>query len=328
MALFPHKGFCLWLVPAADGKVRKIRFTTSKAIIVSILGLTVLGAVGYVATDYSRVQLLRLKSLLSVKRLTAEKDNLASANQEILSELESMKALNEKVLTHQRGVKQRLDELKSVLNFASGLGVLEQDGNSRVPRLLKEDGVGGAEIDCESPELCKGLAAIDPIPQLNDASMTSDDLIRTLDYYIETLRSLPLQVPANGYVTSTFGYRRSPFARNKVKMHQGVDFSLSLGSTVFASADGVIKDVKRTSTYGLMIDISHGKNVVTRYAHLSKAVVKVGERVCAGEVVGLAGSTGHSTGPHLHYEVLVNNHQQNPMKFFDLAKQIAAFIES
>ena len=137
------------------------------------------------------------------------------------------------------------------------------------------------------------------------------------------IEGIPFGLPANGYLSSGWGMRHSPFS-GRLKMHQGLDFSVGAGDYVRGAADGIVKSVKRTSTYGLVIDVKHGKgNVVTRYAHLSKALVKEGEKVCRGEAIALIGSTGRSTGPHLHFEVRINNKPHNPMKFFALGKHLA-----
>ena len=327
MVQTPKSNLCLWLVPGGDGRVRKIRLTKGRGLLISFGLVLVFGIVGLMSADYTRVQLLRLKSALSAKRLAAEKAYLAGENASLEAEVESLKVLNDKVMTHQRSVRQRLDELKSILSFTTSLGIVESDLPQEARSYHPEDGVGGAEIDCDAsanplctrPGFAEGMSLPDP------DRATDMELGEVLDRYIEVIRGLPLLVPADGYVTSDFGFRRSPFS-GKSRMHAGMDFSLSSGAEVFASGDGVVESVKRTSTYGLVVDIDHGRGVVTRYAHLSKAFVTEGEKICTGEVLALAGSTGRSTGPHLHYEVLVSGKPVNPMRFFSIAKSLEAFL--
>ncbi|MCB0320887.1 MAG: M23 family metallopeptidase, partial [Bdellovibrionales bacterium] len=176
------------------------------------------------------------------------------------------------------------------------------------------DGIGGEDI---SPEEYAGDGEFTP-SALNELSQTSEAkvqktnlLIEQLDRTITLLRRVPVGFPGNGYINSLYGLRKSPF-NGRVKLHQGVDLALPLGSYVHATADGTVLSVKRTKGYGLVVDIQHSKNVITRFAHLSDVVVREGEEICRGEYVGLVGSTGYSTGPHLHYEVRVGKKSVDP----------------
>ncbi|MCG8420430.1 MAG: M23 family metallopeptidase [Proteobacteria bacterium] len=108
--------------------------------------------------------------------------------------------------------------------------------------------------------------------------------------------------PIAGAQSSGYGYRRHPISGRR-KFHRGVDFRARRGTPVRAAGSGVVVVAKRRGGYGKLVIISHGKGVETRYAHLHRIGVKKGEVVAAGEVIGAVGSTGRSTGPHLHFEV-------------------------
>lgn len=144
------------------------------------------------------------------------------------------------------------------------------------------------------------------------------ELVEQFDHYLRILRSLPLGTPVNGFVASDYGYRRSPFSRG-IRMHEGLDFSIPHGSRVEATADGVVDYVGWNSTYGLVVDVLHNNRLKTRYAHLSQAFVKSGEKLCRGEAIGLVGNTGRSTGPHLHYEIRVEDRAIDPMHMAKLS---------
>lgn len=120
--------------------------------------------------------------------------------------------------------------------------------------------------------------------------------------------------PARGWVTSTFGYRRSPFTGLR-EMHEGIDIATQLKSPVIAPADGIVIRVGFHPGYGKLVEIDHGYGVVTKYGHNSKNLVEPGQKVRRGEVIALVGSTGRSTGPHLHYEVLLNGVPVNPYRY-------------
>ncbi len=121
--------------------------------------------------------------------------------------------------------------------------------------------------------------------------------------------------PSCNYVTSVFGMRMHPIY-NELRMHTGIDIGASYGASVVASDSGTVITSKYSSGYGNYIVISHGNGVTTLYAHLSSRLVAVGDDVTQGQVIGKIGSTGASTGPHLHYEVSVNGTRVNPLQYF------------
>jgi murein DD-endopeptidase MepM/ murein hydrolase activator NlpD len=134
------------------------------------------------------------------------------------------------------------------------------------------------------------------------------------------LASIPAIQPVSNKnlrrIASGFGYRIDPIYRTR-KMHKGLDFSAPSGTKIYATGDGVIKKVKRARWgYGTHVVIDHGYGYTTLYGHMSRASVKQGQRVKRGQQIGLVGSTGKSTGPHLHYEVAKNGIQVNPIGYF------------
>lgn len=130
----------------------------------------------------------------------------------------------------------------------------------------------------------------------------------------EILRSTPAKLPCYGWITSTFGYRNDPFTGERT-FHKGLDIATSIGVPVVASADGTVVSTGFNSGMGNVVVIDHGLGIVTSYGHLNDIKVKPGDRVERGEIIGTVGNTGRSTGPHLHYEVIVNGINVNPMKY-------------
>ncbi|MCZ8368640.1 MAG: M23 family metallopeptidase [Porphyrobacter sp.] len=136
------------------------------------------------------------------------------------------------------------------------------------------------------------------------------------------LDSIPQVVPASvENITSGFGYRRDPF-NGRGAMHAGIDFKGAMGSPIFAAAEGRVTFAGWKSGYGQAIEITHGNGMLTRYAHLSRIDVKVGQPVAAGVTIGGLGSTGRSTGPHLHFEVRINDRAVNPRPFLEAAPDV------
>ena len=129
------------------------------------------------------------------------------------------------------------------------------------------------------------------------AGFVSDDAAHTV----------PSIWPAAGYVSSPYGLRF-----DGTEFHQGIDIAAEMGTPIVATADGVVTAAGWNGGYGNMVDVDHGGGIVTRYGHASALAVTVGQRVRRGEVIAYAGSTGHSTGPHVHYEVRVDGQPVNP----------------
>lgn len=117
--------------------------------------------------------------------------------------------------------------------------------------------------------------------------------------------------------TSSYGLRKDPF-HGGARMHNGTDMAAPTGAPVYATGDGVVLRSRNAGGYGLLVEIAHGHGYVTRYAHLSKLLVPEGAIVMRGQMVGRVGSTGRSTGPHLHYEVRINGKSVEPSRYMQI----------
>jgi len=136
------------------------------------------------------------------------------------------------------------------------------------------------------------------------------------------MQGIPQVVPASvENITSGFGYRRDPF-NGRGAMHAGIDFKGAIGSPIFAAAPGRVSFAGWKAGYGQAIEITHGNGMLTRYAHLSRIGVRIGQEVSAGATIGGLGSTGRSTGPHLHFEVRINDRAVNPRPFLEAAPDV------
>jgi murein DD-endopeptidase MepM/ murein hydrolase activator NlpD len=131
---------------------------------------------------------------------------------------------------------------------------------------------------------------------------------------VDQLAATPNLMPIEGWFSHGYGWRKDPFT-GKREFHRGIDIVADANTEIRAPADGVVSRSGRYSDYGRSIDVAHGYGFVTRYAHMNKALVKPGDRVRRGDVIGLVGSTGRSTGPHLHYEVFRDGRRVNPWKY-------------
>jgi murein DD-endopeptidase MepM/ murein hydrolase activator NlpD len=159
-------------------------------------------------------------------------------------------------------------------------------------------------VNAGGPELFEGLpedAEVDT--ELRSATVGMDP-----DY-------LPTVWPHTGKINNEFGFRRNPFGGRIYEFHPGMDIDGERGEAVLAPASGTVVKAGQTGGYGNMVEILHGNGIATRYGHLSKIEVEIGDTVNRYDEIGLIGSTGRSTGPHLHYELRLNDRSINPRHF-------------
>ncbi|MDE8651810.1 M23 family metallopeptidase [Novosphingobium album (ex Liu et al. 2023)] len=143
-----------------------------------------------------------------------------------------------------------------------------------------------------------------------------------MDALERSLAGIPQVQPAHvAYVSSSYGYRADPFT-GAAAFHAGLDFPGPMGSPIYAAAKGVVSFVGTRQGYGNCIEIDHGNGLMTRYAHLSRFGTHVGAKIAAGTAIAAMGSTGRSTGPHLHFEVRINDTPVNPRPFLEAARNV------
>ncbi|MFN8695734.1 MAG: M23 family metallopeptidase [Burkholderiales bacterium] len=202
-------------------------------------------------------------------------------------------------------------------------------------RLAKVAGVKGEFNFSDTPGL-GGPAPTNISGEISykDFSMKLDEVSKLLDDRSDKLgvldsmlmegrlaaKAIPTTMPVtSGYYSSNFGYRIDPF-NGRSAFHAGVDFIAAPGSPILAAAGGIVSASEWHSEYGNMVDIDHDNGLTTRYAHLSKKNVKVGDVVLKGQQIGELGQTGRATGPHLHFEVRENSVPLNPNRFLNFAR--------
>lgn len=214
---------------------------------------------------------------------------------------------------------ERLGELQGHVNRLDALG----------NRLVKMAKLDPDEFDFSTPPALGGLDESEPAPRDYSLLDTLDHLAAQLKQRESQLYALdrlimthnleeaiyPAGMPVtSGYMSSGFGRRKDPFT-GRYAPHRGIDFSGKSGQEVLSVADGVVSFSGRKGAYGNMVEIDHGNGYSTRYAHNQRNLVSVGERVKKGALIARMGSTGRSTGAHVHFEVLKDGERVNPKKF-------------
>ncbi|MGB0956037.1 MAG: M23 family metallopeptidase [Panacagrimonas sp.] len=197
-------------------------------------------------------------------------------------------------------------------------------------RMTEMAGLDAAEFNFDQPPPLGGPddtgdngQGLDPViqalDQLNDQLAARERQMRVLEDLLLANRLQREIKPsgwpvANGYMSSAFGMRRDPFTGRRT-MHHGVDFAGRAGSGIYAVAGGVVTHAGTRGGYGRLVEINHGNGYITRYGHNRKVLVEAGERVVKGQRISLMGSSGRSTGPHVHFEVLLNGKKVNPAQY-------------
>ncbi len=212
--------------------------------------------------------------------------------------------------------KQTVDALRiaAVEKLVKVTALLKQIGAS-VPKGLVENVAIGGPFEPLGPQ-----ADFPTHIQALEHSLSALSLAR------EKMRALPTANPVPGKrLSSRFGSRIDPF-KGTYAMHSGLDFKVRYGVPILAAGKGRVIIAKRNGGYGKMVEIRHANGLTTKYAHMSKILVKKGQMVEPGTVLGKVGSTGRSTGPHLHYEVRVNGKAADPQKYIDAGRKLASIF--
>ncbi|WP_315763172.1 M23 family metallopeptidase [Sphingomonas sp. Y38-1Y] len=182
-------------------------------------------------------------------------------------------------------------------------------------RVLARAGMGGPLIPLDSKDAAEAAADTNADAQFRSLFQSW----KKLDTLEQAVIAIPsLQPVENVALTSSFGVRSDPF-RGTAAMHAGVDIPGPIGTPVYATADGIVSRAQRAGAYGNLVEINHGKGIETRYGHLSKILIGGSTRVKRGQLIGLMGSTGRSTGSHLHYEVRIGGRAVNPLPYMQTA---------
>ncbi len=228
----------------------------------------------------------------------------------------SFRARTDKLLVDQAGFLDAFED-EAVDRAEAARGIIRLTGVSAA-RVLEQSGMGGPLVEVST--LDQDATSTDPfVRRIAEVQARLDEAQR----YENAIHALPLGAPVGtGYrETSGFGYRSDPFSR-KTAFHEGADLALSWGAPIMATAPGTVTFAGTRGTYGRVVEVDHGGGFKTRYGHLNSISVKQGSAVAIGQKVGTMGSTGRSTGPHLHYEVYFRGKSYDPIKFLRAGKHV------
>lgn len=247
----------------------------------------------------------------SLRSLQATKEQLVQERQ---VQEEKFLSLAQKASELERKLES-LDQIRAeMVRYLRGKGTLVGTRAPTAPPAQARGGQGGpadALLDVEAWTV-RELSELDG--QMTRMKARFEDLQPELVSLNERLKHTPSGWPVRGYITSSFGPRRHPIT-GAIQLHRGVDIAAPLGAQVIATADGRVTYAGWSAGYGNMVIIDQGYGIKTVYGHNSRILVKAGQRVQRGQAVALVGNTGLSTGPHLHYEVRVNDRAVDPVQY-------------
>jgi murein DD-endopeptidase MepM/ murein hydrolase activator NlpD len=215
---------------------------------------------------------------------------------------------------------QSLENVINDLGARSALDPAQARAIQKLPAVVKSRATGGTS----TPSLAVSALANAPISTPEDTFGVLRLLLQALESRLTNVRrdvekreelaaATPSIWPAHGWLTGSFGGRSDPFT-GEPGFHQGIDISTDKGNPVYATADAMVDSASYTGDYGNLVVLRHAFGLTTRYGHLSKFVVRPGQRVSRGEVIGYVGATGRATGSHLHYEIVANGKLINPLQ--------------
>ena len=280
-------------------KFAKLAFAITGVLILAFLGSSVYFAKQYLKLQGNEIELAKIQKESNIRKIQVEKFSHQVKNFETeLARLERF----EKKLRVITALENSPKSVKKNWGVVGPYGLATSSFNTAMDR--------GAASMIE--RLSNGLDHLDK--QAKFQSISFQELDNFFKNQKSLLSSTPSIWPTRGWVTSGFGFRKSPFTGLREK-HEGWDIAARSGSPVRATADGEVVVEGREYGYGKMIKINHGYGVVTVYGHNSKHLVKAGEHVKRGQIISLVGNTGRSSGPHLHYEVLLHGIPVSPKNY-------------
>ena len=314
--------FTLMLIPPKAKGTRQFSVPLWVFHATAVFGLVLIGSAGYLIFDY--LQMRRMRHAYFA--ISAENEGLKGEARVLMTNLDDVK----KSLSRVQDYTSKLTEITQVtvnkVSAKTGIGPLSPEEY----KIASKEGRGTNSFIPAGLNL-KKLFFRPVFDNLHSVSVQSKNQAYTLKTILSNLSkqrsllaSVPSISPVNGWVTSGFGYRTSPFTKSKT-MHKGIDIASPIGTPIYSPADGVVIFTGNKAGFGNFVMIAHGYGIVSRFGHNAQNMVQPGQQLKRGEQIATVGMSGRTTGPHLHYEILVNGRYMNPRKFIlNLAETFTA----
>jgi murein DD-endopeptidase MepM/ murein hydrolase activator NlpD len=297
----PEDTLTLMIVPGQSGSIRRFHVPRLWLRRATLGGVAAAVALLALSIDYVRVR----ANLSELERLRVETSEQRDQIQDYAAKMEAIATKLGRI----DGFERKLRIITN-LDPADPLplpGIGGTDGE-----MLSADDVGWMSRTKRHEVMKEGLETLAGAMDAQDASLQG--LLTHLENQTARLVHTPSITPTNGWVTSAFGYRMSPYTGER-EMHKGLDIAGRMGTPIYATADGEVVYSTQKKSLGYAVKLRHGYGIETVYGHMQETLVKAGDTVKRGQQIGLMGSTGRSTGPHVHYAVVVNGKATNPRNY-------------
>lgn len=328
-----NRKFTFMVIPDANSTVK--RFHLSAAALAAatgfVLALIVFCVTAFLLYRNNVDQIGQLKQELAVATEDYEKtlENKNVHISELQTDLADLSEQAKSMVTRMKDIDDLESQLKEMVGIDAGPSSQSRKasgGEDDSEQFAMDGGTGGEELPVSESEMARlvdqtreNFESLDEqietmVPQLE---LTKEAVVKQLQLLAVTPTIWPTD---SRRVTSTFGIRKDPFTR-RATYHAGIDIGGNTGDPIYSAADGTVVEAGRSSSHGLNVLINHSNGVQTHYSHMSKIIATVGSKVRKGDIIGELGSTGRSTGPHLHYEVIVKGEHVDPEPYLKATRR-------
>ena len=299
----------IWYYSSKGSSIRELSIRRTLFGFLLIFGLVSVIGLSFAGYDYIRLKQFYLKN-------NKMQTSVHFMDEEIKNQRKQIRTFASEIETLKKQVRE-LSQFGDKIRIIADINPVDNSGG-----FIGIGGVPSESLDTDIPSNSKYNSLIREMHQQVDQVKTviskrTDDFDRLIDKLEQKrnyLSAIPSIKPVNGWLTSGFGKRISPFTGG-ADFHTGIDIANASGTEIIATGNGRVSKASSKRIIGKRVAIDHGYGYVTQYGHMKKIFVTVGQKVKRGDVIGLVGKTGRTTGPHLHYEVLVNGTPVNPLKY-------------
>lgn len=323
--------YTFMVIPDANSQV--IRFRLSGVVLLAALmlfiAITVIATAAIILFDNRSSEVVRLQHELAVatgqyEQIISDKDqHIDDLQTEVAGLSDQAKNIQDRIADISK-LESELKELTGIesIGTASAMAALIEEGEFT----MEGEGTGGEDLPVSSDDIDELLeethheftSIADSIEEIVPRLEATKDIVERMQ---AMLRVTPTIWPTDSRkISSQFGIRKDPFSR-KTRFHSGIDIGGNSGDPIYATADGTVRFAGWDKSLGNHIVITHDNGIQTKYSHLSKIIADDGTKVRKGDLIGLMGSTGRSTGPHLHYEVIVKGEQVDPLPYLKTSRK-------
>ncbi len=291
-----NKKYTLLLIPQNADRTKRISLSAKTMISIAA------GVLIFISASFT-ISYLFCKSQNDIQKVNA----LKATNSEQTTTIRNLGKELEQIEKQELLIEEKQTKLKELM------GISTENNSETTPSRGGQGGqdlVYSAQRDMDEPERAQRLKT-----EMDRQEKEVDELLARANNDLEYFRSIPNQWPVSGEISSYFGWRSSPFGGRSESFHNGIDIANNVGCDIVAAADGTVIQAGWLGAYGRTVTIDHGYGFKTMYGHNYRLLVQEGEQVKKGDVIATLGSSGRSTGPHLHFTIFKNDTPLDPMLF-------------